>query len=111
MIYVGIFGIIFWSITSFGDIFFYQQGSRLKNDFYECGFKSFSDINININPNFYMFAVLLVLYDVEFTLLLPFTLNSYSIHLEGFFIYIFFIWLIILSFYIDWRFDILNWHN
>ena len=43
----------------------------MKKQFYECGFKSISDINIQINLNFVMLCIFLILYDIEFTFLFP----------------------------------------
>lgn len=46
-----------------------------KRQFYECGFKSLSELNVQINLNFTMLCVFLVLYDIEFTLLFPALFN------------------------------------
>lgn len=51
----------------------------MKKQYYECGFKVISDINIQINLNFILLCVFLILYDIEFTLLFPVLFNFTNI--------------------------------
>ncbi|MCL4129282.1 UNVERIFIED_CONTAM: hypothetical protein GTU68_000991, partial [Idotea baltica] len=106
--HVAILGFIFWLLTSLAEYFYSKKEYKLQRDFYECGFKATSDLHININPSFFIFAILLILYDVEFTLLIPYILSAYTINISSFTAYVIFFFLIILSFYIDWRLAALN---
>ena len=108
--HVAILGLIFWLLTTLAEYFFSKKEYRLQRDFFECGFKSTSDLHININPGFFIFAILLVLYDVEFTLLLPYILGVYTVEIQSLATYFYFLFLIVISFYIDWRLSALSWH-
>jgi NADH:ubiquinone oxidoreductase subunit 3 (subunit A) len=81
----------------------------MKKQYYECGFKSISDINLQINLNFILLCVFLILYDIEFTLLFPALFNFSSITLIQYFIFLFFVILIILSLYYDIQMNALSW--
>lgn len=104
-----IFTLIFWLLTWIGEYFFKKKNHKNKKKFYECGFKSISDINIQINFNFSLICVFLILYDIEFTLLIPILFNLYYISIFQYFILIIFIILIILSLIYDWQMNALNW--
>lgn len=81
----------------------------MKKQFYECGFKSISDINLQINLNFVMLCVFLILYDIEFVFLFPILFNFSNILLFQLYIYIIFIYLILISLYYDIQMNALNW--
>ena len=104
-----IFTMIFWLLTWAGEFFFKKKNQSTKKNFYECGFKSTTDVNIQINFNFSIICVFLILYDVEFTLLLPFLFNTMYINNFSFFLVICFITLIIISLIYDLQLNALNW--
>ena len=66
-----IFLIIFWLLTWGAEYFFKKKNHLTKKHFYECGFRTLSDLNIQINLNFSMMCIFLILYDIEFTFLFP----------------------------------------
>jgi NADH:ubiquinone oxidoreductase subunit 3 (subunit A) len=104
-----IFCLIFWLLTWAGEFFYKKKNHYTKRNFYECGFKSTSDVNIQINFNFYMICVFLILYDVEFTLLIPVFFNLGFVCFINFILILLFIVLIILSLVYDWQMNALNW--
>lgn len=104
-----IFCLIFWLLTWVGEFYYKKKNQSTKRNFYECGFKSTSDVNIQINFNFSMICVFLILYDVEFTLLIPAFFNLYSILILQYALIIIFIILIIMSLIYDWQMNALNW--
>lgn len=104
-----VFTLIFWLLTWVGEFFFTKKNHATKKNFYECGFKSTSDLNIQINFNFSMICVFLILYDIEFTLLIPVFFNLFYINFFEFILIITFITLIILSLIYDWQMNALNW--
>lgn len=104
-----IFTLIFWLLTWIGEFFFTKKNHYTKKNFYECGFKSTSDLNIQINFNFSMICVFLILYDIEFTLLIPVFFNLFYITFFEFILILLFIILIILSLVYDWQMNALNW--
>jgi NADH:ubiquinone oxidoreductase subunit 3 (subunit A) len=72
-----VFAGIFWLLTWLTEWFFQKKSHRAKRQVYECGFRAVSDLNIQLNVNFSLVCVFLVLYDVEFTFLFPFLFNFF----------------------------------
>lgn len=104
-----IFSIIFWGLTVLGSFFYKKKNHKTKRNFYECGFKSTSDLNFQINLNFIMVCIFLILYDIEFTFLFPILFSFSNILFYHFFIYVIFVLLIIASLYYDIQTNALNW--
>jgi len=90
-------------------IFFKKKKPFCKKNFYECGFKSTTDINIQINLNFSMLCVFLILYDIEFTILIPLIVNLSFIANGAYVVFLIFILVIITSLIYDWQMNSLNW--
>lgn len=104
-----IFTAIFWLITWVAEYFYTNKQQLTKKQFYECGFKSISELNIQVSLNFFMIASFLILYDIEFTLLFPILFNfSIFSSIEISLTYIF-ISLIIVSLFYDWLHNVLSW--
>lgn len=70
-----VFSLIFWGLLLLSSKIYKIKNQKNKRHFCECGFKALSDINIQINVNFAMLCVFLILYDIEFTLLFPLLFN------------------------------------
>jgi NADH:ubiquinone oxidoreductase subunit 3 (subunit A) len=103
-----IFGLIFWLLTWATEWFFQKKNHVSKGQLYECGFKAISDINIQINLNFSMVCVFLILYDVEFIFLFPLFFNSIFSNLVVFYVFFFFIFFILISLVYDLNQQALN---
>lgn len=106
---VFIFSIIFWLLTWGCEYFYKKRNHTTKKQIYECGFKSFDNLNIQININFILICVFLVLYDLEFILLIPLLFNLYNATIFNFVIFFFFLILIIVSLLYDWQMQALSW--
>ena len=104
-----LFGIIFWVLMWIAEYFYTKKKQTSKYQFYECGFKSTSDVNIQINLNFSMLCVFLILYDIEFTLLFPYLFNIFFTSLNEFIVFLLFTLLIIFSLIYDWQMNSLGW--
>jgi NADH-quinone oxidoreductase subunit A len=104
-----IFGLIFWALTFGGEYFFKVKNQQTKKQFYECGFKSLSDANIQFNVNFALLCVFLILYDIEFVFLMPFLFNIMSVGYFEFFLFCLFTLLILVSLFYDWQMNALSW--
>ena len=104
-----IFSIIFWVLTILGSYFYKKKNHKYKRNFYECGFKASSDLNLQINLNFIMIGIFLILYDVEFLFLFPVLFNFSKIFFIQFLFFIVFILFIVLSLYYDILLNALNW--
>ena len=96
-----LFGCIFWVLTWAAEYFFKKKNHVAKKQFYECGFKAISELNIQVNINFSLVCVFLILYDIEFTFLFPILFNFFSISFCDFLLVLFFILLIIVSLIYD----------
>ena len=103
------FSLIFWALLLLSSYFYKIKNQNSKRHFCECGFKSLSDVNIQINVNFVMLCVFLILYDIEFTLLFPLLFNIWSINILQYIFFIIFIALIIASLFYDWQTNSLGW--
>lgn len=104
-----IFSFIFWGLTWAGEYFYKRKNHASKKNFYECGFKSTTDINIQINLNFSILCVFLILYDIEFTFLLPILINFTFVSFFQYILLNIFILIIIISLVYDWQMNALNW--
>ena len=96
-----VFSLIFWALLLLSSYFYKIKNQSSKKHFCECGFKSLSDINIQININFVMLCIFLILYDIEFTLLFPILFNVFYININQFIFFIVFIVLILCSLFYD----------
>jgi len=104
-----VFSLIFWALLLLSSYFYKIKNQSSKRHFCECGFKSLSDLNIQININFIMLCVFLILYDIEFTLLFPILFNIWNINIIQYIYFLLFITLIIASLFYDWQTNSLSW--
>lgn len=51
-----------------------KADSNIKNSTYECGMNTFSDAKIQYNMQFFMYAILFLIFDIETVMLFPFAL-------------------------------------
>jgi NADH:ubiquinone oxidoreductase subunit 3 (subunit A) len=96
-----VISILFWLLTEGGNIFFDRIEYKNREDFYECGFKTTSDLNFNLNYSFFISAIFLILYDIELVLLIPFLFNYNIMSNASFFSFFFFVIIIFLTFVAD----------
>ena len=82
-----VFSLIFWGLLLLSSYFYKIKNQTSKRHFCECGFKSLSDINIQINVNFVMLCIFLILYDIEFTFFLRVLEEFDLLPLESNFVY------------------------
>nr|YP_010332278.1 NADH dehydrogenase subunit 3 [Rhopalosiphum rufiabdominalis]UNH85028.1 NADH dehydrogenase subunit 3 [Rhopalosiphum rufiabdominalis] len=77
---------------------------------FECGFDPFNKSRIPFSLNFYLIAIIFLIFDIEISIIMPMILNfkiSNMIYFNLMFI-IFFLFMIITIFY-EWKFGSLNW--
>ncbi len=104
-----VFSLIFWALLLLSSYFYKIKNQKSKRHFCECGFKSLADINIQININFAMLCIFLILYDIEFTLLFPVLFNVWNISMIQYIYFLTFVLLIIASLFYDWQTNSLGW--
>lgn len=76
---------------------------------YECGFNPFADSRSKFDVRFYLVGLLFIVFDLEVVFLFPWT--SVLIHLGyfGFWVMMFFLFLLIVGFIYEWVKGALDW--
>ena len=91
-----IFTFIFWILTFVAKYTYSNKFYNYKLNFYECGFKNFSKKKFSYELNFILFLLFLLIYDGEFLVLIPMSLNPTVLSWEvAGAVLFFFLWLII----------------
>ena len=109
IIYAIFFSFIFWILTYLGKWMFSNKYYNYKLNFYECGFKSLTNVNISYSINFILLLLFLLIYDGEFLILLPFSLNINLFYLQTFWVFWFFLFWLIFALLIDYIYQALEW--
>jgi NADH:ubiquinone oxidoreductase subunit 3 (subunit A) len=96
-------------VLTFAAKYFYQDKySNYKLNFYECGFKSISNLRLNFSIQFVLLAAFLIIYDSEFLILFPLAFNFFYIETYQFLIFIFFFFFLLLALLIDYVYSALD---
>nr|NP_039469.1 unnamed protein product [Paramecium aurelia]P15579.1 RecName: Full=NADH-ubiquinone oxidoreductase chain 3; AltName: Full=NADH dehydrogenase subunit 3 [Paramecium tetraurelia]AAA79262.1 unknown protein [Paramecium tetraurelia]CAA34036.1 unnamed protein product [Paramecium aurelia] len=99
--HVFIFCMIFWLLTWVAEYFFKSKNNKQKHQFYECGIRALSELNIQINLNFSIVCVFLILYDVEFIFMYPFFFNFFLVNAGAFLVFFVFLFFVFYSLVYD----------
>nr|AML26300.1 NADH dehydrogenase subunit 3 [Hydrophilidae sp. BMNH 1274334] len=85
---------------------------REKNSPFECGFDPKSNARMPFSIQFFLIAVIFLIFDVEITLLIPFILTLKIVHLSNYlFTLFFFLLILIIGTYHEWNQGALDWAN
>ena len=76
---------------------------------YECGFEPFGDTREIFNIQFYIVAILFMLFDLEVAFLFPWAVYFSSIGVFGFITMFFFLILLTVGFIFEWKEGALDW--
>jgi len=108
--------LIFIIAFVFGFILFFVSLflSKKKIDYeklspYECGFDPFESAHIRLNIHYYIISILFLIFDLELAYLFPWVINSYNISVFGFFMVLFFLFLLLLGFIYEYKKGALIW--
>nr|YP_010373909.1 NADH dehydrogenase subunit 3 [Coomaniella copipes]UPI13477.1 NADH dehydrogenase subunit 3 [Coomaniella copipes] len=83
---------------------------REKNSPFECGFDPKSSARMPFSLQFFLIAVIFLIFDVEITLLLPLIFSINMINLINYsFIMLFFIIILLIGVYHEWNQGALTW--
>jgi NADH-quinone oxidoreductase subunit A len=77
---------------------------------YECGFDPFQDARLKFDIQFYIIAILFIIFDLELIFLLPWLINFEVFGFLGFLIMSIFLILLIIGFIYEWIKKALNWN-
>ena len=86
-----------------------KQDNYFKLIDYECGFMSYSESKIIFDIQFFIVALLFIIFDLEIVFLLPWAISISTLGILGYFSMIFFIFLLIIGFIFEWKKGALNW--
>lgn len=106
---VFIFSNIFWILTFLSKYYYSNKYYSLKFNFYECGFKSITKFQVSYNINFILLILFLLLYDGEFLIIIPFSLNVLNATFCGIILVFFFLVWLLLTLYLDYIYGTLEW--
>nr|AXS66508.1 NADH dehydrogenase subunit 3 [Tenebrionoidea sp. 8 KM-2017] len=85
---------------------------REKNSPFECGFDPKSSARLPFSLQFFLIAMIFLIFDVEITLLLPFIISlNYSNIISYMSIFFFFILILLIGLFHEWKQGALNWIN
>lgn len=104
-----LFSLIFWVLTFLSKYFYSNKYFNAKLNFYECGFKSLTQFQISYNINFLVLILFLLIYDGEFLLLIPFSLNIVISGFKSYLIILYFLVWLYLTLILDFMFNALDW--
>lgn len=104
-----LFSSIFWLLTWVAKSLYSNKYYNYKLNFYECGFKSLTTVNINYQINFILVLLFIIIYDGEFLVIIPISLNLSLISISSFLLLSFFLMWLLFSLSIDYVFNTLDW--
>ena len=87
----------------------YQQPDPEKLSAYECGFNSFDDARMKFDVRYYLVAILFIVFDLEFNLLIPYTLVQHEVGHFGFWMMMLFLGVLTIGFIYEWKKGALEW--
>lgn len=93
--------LVFFLLTLAFQFFFKRYEYKFREDFYECGFKTTTDIGFTINYSFFLSAIFLLLYDIEFVFTIPYFFNLDIFNTQSIFYIIFFFFIIFITLVAD----------
>lgn len=77
---------------------------------YECGFDSLPQIKKpGLSINFYLIAMLFIIFDLEILFLIPWAIILKTLKLKGFLTMMFFLSVILIGLFYQWKSGALNW--
>lgn len=76
---------------------------------YECGFDPFDDARSRFDVQFYLVAILFIIFDLEVTFLFPWALVLNRVGLFGFWSMMAFLLILTIGFVYEWRKGALDW--
>ena len=86
-----------------------QKPDKEKLSPYECGFDPFGDSRIKFDIHFYLVSILFIVFDLEIMFLFPWAISCDYTGSFGFFVALFFLFMLGLGFIYEWLKGVLNW--
>ena len=86
-----------------------QKPGLDKNAIYECGLESKGDAWIPFKAEYYLYAIIFLIFDVETIFLLPFAVSFTGLSADAFISMIVFVFLLVLGLAWAWQKGVLTW--
>ena len=86
-----------------------QKSGKEKNSIYECGLVSKGDAWVRFSSDYYIYAIIFLIFDVETVFLLPFAVAFTSLSVGGFVAMMIFLLLLVEGLVWAWRKGVLSW--
>jgi len=76
---------------------------------FECGFDPFQDTRSTFDVRFYLVAILFIIFDIEITLLIPWSISLGGLDYQAFLVMFFFLIILFIGFLYEWIIGALDW--
>jgi NADH:ubiquinone oxidoreductase subunit 3 (subunit A) len=86
-----------------------RKPGRVKNSIYECGLESKGDALIQFRPEYYLYAIIFLIFDVETIFLLPFAVAFTGLTIGASIAMMVFLLLLVEGLVWAWQKGVLNW--
>ena len=90
-------------------VFATRKSDPEKISAYECGFDPFDDARSRFDIQFYLVAILFIIFDLEVTFLFPWALTLNQVGFFGFWSMMIFLIILTIGFIYEWRKGALDW--
>ena len=90
-------------------VFAKQKADPEKISAYECGFDPFDDARSRFDVQFYLVAILFIIFDLEVAFLFPWALTLKQLGVFGFFSMMLFLLILTIGFIYEWKKGGLEW--
>jgi NADH-quinone oxidoreductase subunit A len=112
-IFIGLFLLIAWALPAapivLGKLLAPKRPNPVKSEIYECGVETVGNAWIQFRAQYYIFALVFVLFDVELVFLFPWALAYHRLGLFALFEMTVFIFLLVAALVYTWRKGALQW--
>jgi NADH-quinone oxidoreductase subunit A len=86
-----------------------KKESEIKNATYECGLESKGDAWVQFKSEYYLYAIIFLIFDVETIFLLPFAVSFTGLGVGAFVSLMVFLFLLVAGLVWAWRKGVLTW--
>lgn len=110
LIYFGIASALAGIILALSFVFATRKADPEKISAYECGFDPFDDARSRFDIQFYLVAILFIIFDLEVAFLFPWALTLSRIGVFGFWSMMVFLIILTIGFVYEWKKGALDWN-
>ncbi|NLF78706.1 MAG: NADH-quinone oxidoreductase subunit A [Chloroflexi bacterium] len=112
-IFIGLFFALSWTLPAvpivLGKILAPRRPNPVKQQVYECGVETYGDTRVQFHAQYYVFALVFLLFDVELVFLFPWAVAYNQLGLFALFEMAVFIFLLVVALVYTWRKGALTW--